>query len=172
MLGPMRKLSLALPLLLAACQTVKEASLGYADAIAGSELPSEAASEPIVIELPGLAGLDATQSPSLSRYAIVHADIQSVKAGQPTLGDGCQLPFERVALRIAAGELGTQVFARAVVGGDGCAAWTLEPLDLAPWFRQPRFTIDATFEGAPTGAVPSSLEVRVSFLVDVADKRV
>ena len=49
---------------------------------------------------------------------------------------------------------------------------SFEPLDLAPWFRQPSFTIDATFEGAPTGAVPSSLEVRVSFLVDVADKNI
>jgi hypothetical protein len=167
----MRTLLLALPLLVA-CQTVKEASLGYADAIVGSELPSEPASEPIVVELSGLRALDATQSPSLSRYAITREDIQSVTAGQPTLGDGCQLPFERVTLRISADELGPQAFARAVAGGDGCAAWTLEPIDLAPWFRQPSFTIDATVEGAPTGAAPSSLEVRVAFLVDVADKRV
>lgn len=172
MLAAMRKLLLALPLLLAACQTLKDASLGYADAITSSELPSEPASEPVVVVLPGLRELDATRSPSLSRYAVTREEIEHVRAAQATLGDGCSLPFERVALRITADELGPQVFARAEVGDEGCAKWTLEDVELAPWFRQPSFTIDATVEGAPTGAAQSSLEIRVAFAVDVRDKRI
>ncbi|MFV8753566.1 hypothetical protein ACNOYE_23685 [Nannocystaceae bacterium ST9] len=170
----MRSLVLVAPLLLAGCQTLKEASLGYADAIAGAELPGgDAPLEQVEVRLPGLVDVDPTESPSLSRYAVTREEIEAVKAGEVEVGDGsggCGLPYPSMDLRIDAGELGPQVFARGRVEADGCATWTIDPIDLGPWFRQPTFTIDAIVDGLPSGA--NTLEVRVSFLVDVKDKRI
>jgi len=170
-------LLLVLPLLsLVACQTLKDVSIGYADAIAGSELPSgEGPVEQVVVRLPGLVDVDPTQSPSLSRYAVTREEIEGVKVGEVVIDDGsggCALPYPSVALRIDAGELGPRVFARASSDAGGCAQWTLEPSDLSPWFRQPSFTIDAVVDGAARDPAPTSLEVRVSFVVDVEDKRI
>lgn len=170
----MRTLAILIPLsLLAGCQTLKEVSLGYADAVAGSELPGgEAPLEQVVVRLPGLVDIDPTQNPSLSRYAVTREEIEAVKVGQIEVGDGsggCALPYTTIALRIDAGELGPQVFARGITEVDGCAAWTIEPTDLAPWFRQDNFTIDAVVDGPP-GTSAITLEVRVSFVIDVTDK--
>jgi hypothetical protein len=170
----MRALALVLPLsLLLGCQTLKEVSLGYADALAGSELPSgEAPLEQVVVVLPGLVAIDVTQNPSLARYSVTREAIEAVKIGEIEVGDGsggCALPYPSIDLRIHAGDLGPQVFARGRVEADGCATWTRESIDLAPWFRQDAFTIDAVVDG-PAGA--TALEVRVSFVIDVTDKRI
>lgn len=172
----MRALAVLLPLsLLAGCQTLKEVSLGYADAVAGAELPgADAPLEQVVVRLPGLVEIDATQNPSLSRYAVTHEEIESVKVGEIEVGDGtggCGLPYSSIDLRIDAGELGPQVFARGRNEADGCANWTVESVDLGPWFRQSTFTIDAVVDGQPPASA-TTLEVRVSFVIDVTDKRI
>jgi hypothetical protein len=165
---------LVLPLpLLTGCKTLEEVSLGYADAIAGAELPGgDAPLTQVEVRLPRLVDVDATQSPSLSRYAVTHEEIESVEVGEVEVGDGsggCALPYSSVDLRIASEGLGPQVFARGRPGADGCAEWTLEAIDLGPWFRRESFTIDAVVDGTST---ITTLEVRVSFTVDVKDKRI
>jgi hypothetical protein len=161
------------PLLLAGCKTLEEVSLGYADAIGGAELP--AADGPLVqveVRLPRLTAVDVTQNPSLSRHAVTHAEIEGVKVGEVEVGDGsdgCALPYSSIDLRISSEGLGPQVFARGRGGADGCAEWAVDPIDLGPWFRQ-AFTIDAVVDGAAANV--STLEVRVSFIVDVKDKRI
>jgi hypothetical protein len=168
----MRSLALLLPML-AGCKTLEEVSLGYADAIAGAELPG--GYEPLTqveVRLPRLAAIDVTQNPSLSRYAVTHEEIEAVKVGEVEVGDGsgdCALPYATVDLRITAEGLGPQVFARGQADEDGCAEWKLEAIDLAPWFWRESFTIDAVVDGIPD---VSTLEVRVSFTVDVKDKRI
>jgi hypothetical protein len=173
----MRALAVLLPLsILAGCQTLKEVSLGYADAVAGSELPSgDAPLEQVVVPLPGLIAIDPTQNPSLSRYSVTHEEIEAVKVGEIEVSDGtggCGLPYPSIDLRIDAGELGPQVFARGRVEADGCAKWTVDPTDLGPWFRQDSFTIDAVVDGQPSGASAITLEIRASFVIDVTDKRI
>lgn len=172
----MRRLSILLPLvLLAGCQTLKEVSIGYAAALAPSELPSgDAPLEQVVIPLPGMTAIDPIQNPSLSSYGVTREEIEAVKVGELEVGDGsggCGLPYSSIDLRIDAGELGPQVFARGRIEADGCAKWTIDRIDLGPWFRQPHFTVQAIVDGRPPpGAI--TLDVRVSFVIDVTDKRI
>lgn len=171
----MRPLVLTAILLLSGCKTLEEVSIGYADALAGGNLPSgEGPLVQVVVPLPALTGIDATENPSLSRYAVTHEEIESVKVGEVEVGDGsggCALPYASVDLRIASEGLGPQVFARGRPGTeDGCAQWEIDPIDLGPWFRKDSFTIDAVVDGDPSKV--SSVQVRVSFIVDVKDKRI
>jgi hypothetical protein len=167
----MRSLVLFVLPLLIGCKTLEEVSLGYADAIAGAELPGgDGNLTQVEVRLPRLADVDVTQNPSLSRYAVTHEEIEAVKVGEIEVGDGsggCALPYSTVDLRIRADGLGPQVFARGRAGADGCAEWKIDPIDLGPWFRKPTFTIDAVVDGSST---VSTLQVRVSFTVDVKDK--
>lgn len=167
--------ALALLTLLAGCQTLKEVSVGYADAIAASELPpGDAPLRQVEVRFPSLTDIDPLSSPSLSRYAVTREELESVKATEAELEpqSGCALPFSSVELQVHAAELGAQTFAKATIGADGCPSWTIDPVELAPWFRQPSISIVALVDGEPYDPSAMTLQVRAAFLIDVADKRI
>jgi hypothetical protein len=159
---------------LLACKTLSDVSIGYADAITTSALPSEGPWSGVSVAVPTLTDMDPLSSPSLSRYG-VHADelegvfVTGVELEGPN--GACGLPFTTLELQIRAAELGSATLASAETTGE-CLTWTLTPdLDLSPWFRQPTISIEAVVDGEPLAeAVPLSLQV--SFLVDIRDKRI
>jgi hypothetical protein len=156
------------------CKTLKEVSVGYADAITTSSLPSEGPWSRVSVVFPELSDLDPLSSPSLTRYAVKPEEIESVKlTGVELAGPSgaCGLPFSSLELQLVAAELGPTTLATAERSGE-CLSWTLtSEAELAPWFRQPKISITALADGEPV-ADPQSLSLRVSFLVDITDKRI
>lgn len=172
----MRAQTLALVALLGSastgCKTLSEVSIGYADAVTTSQLPSEGPWTRVSVAFPALSDLDPLSSPSLSRYEVQPDEIESVKlTGVELEGEagGCGLPFSAVELQLVAGDLGPTTLATAKRSGE-CLTWELESeTELGPWFRQPKISIVAVVDGEPVDQ-PQSLSLRVSFLVDVEDK--
>jgi hypothetical protein len=156
------------------CKTLKEVSIGYADAITTSSLPSEGPWSQVGVAFPGLRDMDPLSSPSLTRYAIRPEEIESVAVtGVELAGPSgeCGLPFSALELQIVAAELGPATLATAKRDGE-CLRWELATAtELAPWFRQPTISIVAVADGEPI-ADGQSLSLRVSFLIDVTDKRI
>lgn len=155
------------------CKTLSEVSIGYADAITTSQLPSEGPWSRVSVEFPGLTDMDPLSSPSLSRYAVAPAEIEAVKVTSVELegpAGGCGLPFASIELQLVAAELGPTRLASAARAGE-CLQWTLSSDDLSSWFRQPKISIVALVDGEPI-ADAQSLSLRVSFVVDIADKRI
>lgn len=155
------------------CKTLSEVSIGYADAITTSSLPSDGSWSQASVAFPGLTDMDPLSSPSLSRYAVTPEEVESVKVTSVELegpAGECGLPFLMVQLQLVSAELGPTPLARALRDGD-CQRWTLTSDDLAPWFRQPKVSIIALVDGQPV-ADAQSISLRVSFIVDVKDKRI
>ena len=155
------------------CKTLSEVSIGYADAVTTSQLPSEGPWSGVDVAFPSLTDMDPLSSPSLTRYAVKPEEIEAVKLTSVELegsaGD-CGLPFAAVELQLVAAELGPTSLATAVREGE-CLQWTLSSDDLSAWFRQPKISIVALVDGEPI-ADAQSLSLRVSFMVDIADKRI
>jgi hypothetical protein len=161
-------------LALLGCKTLSEVSIGYADAITTSQLPSEGPWSGVSVAFPSLTDMDPLSSPSLARYGVKPEEVESVKLTGITLegpaGD-CQLPFASVELQLVAAELGPASLATAKRSGE-CLSWTLDrETELAPWFRQPKISIVALVDGEPV-AEAQSLSLRVSFIIDVTDKQI
>jgi hypothetical protein len=155
------------------CKTLSEVSIGYADAVTTSELPSDGPWSRVSVAFPGLTDMDPLSSPSLSRYAVKAEEVESVKVTSVELEGAageCGLPFSAIELQLVAAELGPVSLGTAAREGD-CLKWTLASDELAPWFRQPKISIAALVDGQPV-ADAQSLSLRVSFLVDVKDKRI
>ena len=155
------------------CKTLSEVSIGYADAITSSSLPTDGPWSRVSVVFPSLTDMDPLSSPSLSRYAVKPEEVESVKLTSVELegpaGD-CNLPFSAVELQLVAPELGPATLATGKREGE-CLTWTLASDQLAPWFRQPKISIVALVDGEPV-ADAQSLSLRVSFLVDVTDKKI
>lgn len=154
------------------CKTLSEVSIGYADAVTTSSLPSEGPWSQVSVAFPGLTDIDPLSSPSLTRYAVTPAEVESVAVTGVEL-DGpageCGLPFSAIELQLVAAELGPATLATASRSGE-CLSWTVAgETELGPWFRQPKISIVALVDGEPV-ADPQSLSLRVSFLIDIADK--
>jgi hypothetical protein len=159
---------------LLACKTLSDVSIGYADAITTSALPSEGPWSRVSVEFPTLTDMDPLSSPSLSRYEVEPEEIESVKVTgvdlQGPAGE-CGTPLSAVEIQLVAAELGSTTLATAN-SEDGCLRWTLAgETELGPWFRQPAISIVALVDGEPSGD-PQSLSLRVSFLVDIKAKRI
>jgi hypothetical protein len=156
------------------CKTLKEVSIGYADAISSSSLPSDGPWTGVSVTFPELQDMNPLSSPSLTRYAIRPEEIESVAVtGVELAGSAgeCGLPFSRLELQMVAAELGPTTLATAEREGE-CLRWELAAgTELAPWFRQPTISIVAVADGEPV-ADGQSLSLRVSFLVDVVDKQI
>jgi len=161
-----------LPLL--GCKTLSEVSIGYADAITTTELPSEGSWSQLSVAFPSLTDMDPLSSPSLSRYEVRPEEIESVKITSAELhgpSGACGLPFQAIELQLVAAELGPATLATASRTGD-CLSWAIAgEAELGSWFRQPAISIIAVVDGEPL-TDPQSLSLRVSFLVDIADKRI
>jgi hypothetical protein len=159
------------------CKTLSEVSIGYADAVTTSQLPSDGPWSRVSVAFPGLADIDPLSSPSLSRYAVTPEEVESVKLTSVELegpAGECGLPFLAIELQLVADELGPATLATAAREGE-CLKWTLASDELAPWFRQPKISIVALVDGQPVADVQTdnqSLSLRVSFLVDVTDKHI
>ena len=170
-LAPLCLALLTLPLL--ACAMLKEVSVGYADAIAGAELPTEGGSyQDLHIAFPALTNIDPLSSPSLSRHEVSAEEIESVKITGVELegpSGACGLPFSGLELVIENQELGPETLATAQIDGEGCVAWTLAEAELGPWFRKGSISIVAVADGEPLPP-SASLSLNVSFLIDVRDK--
>lgn len=175
---PVRVRSLAIFLacacsILLGCKTLSEVSIGYADAVTTSQLPSEGPWSQVSVAFPSLTDMDPLASPSLSRYAVKPEEVESVKLTgvelQGAAGE-CGLPFSAIDLQLVAAELGPTSLATAKRDGE-CLTWTLASEELAPWFRQPKISIVALVDGQPVTDA-QSLSLRVSFLIDVTDKRI
>jgi hypothetical protein len=156
------------------CKTLSEVSIGYADAVTTSSLPSEGSWSRVSMTFPGLTDVDPLASPSLSRYEVKPEEVESVAVTSVELegsAGGCGLPFSAIELQLVAAELGPTTLATAVRNGE-CLSWTLaKENQLAPWFRQPKISIVAVVDGQPVADV-QSLSLQVSFLVDVTDKKI
>ena len=156
------------------CKTLKDVSIGYADAITTSQLPEADSWERVEVQFPSLNDVDPLASPSLTRYAITPEQVEAVTlTGVEFEGsDGaCGTPFSSVEIQLVAAELGPTTLATATRGGE-CLDWQLAPAaDLGPWFRQPKVSIVALVDGQPPEQV-QSLSLHVSFLIDVADQRI
>jgi hypothetical protein len=169
-------LSLGLSLGLTACKTLSEVSIGYADAITTSQLPSEGPWTQVSVAFPSLAGMDPLSSPSLSRYAVTASEIESVHVTGVALegdADACGLPFTRVEVQLVAGELGPATLATAERKGE-CLSWDLAAdTEFGPWFRQAEVSVVALVDGQPSEAsAGESLALRISFMVDIKPKRI
>lgn len=156
------------------CKTLSEVSIGYADAITSSSLPSDGPWSRVSVAFPSLTDMDPLSSPSLTRYAVAPEEVESVKLTSVELegpaGD-CNLPFSAVELQLVAAELGPATLATGKREGE-CLTWTLaSDEELGPWFRQPKISIVALVDGEPV-ADAQSLSLRVSFLVDIKDKQI
>lgn len=156
------------------CKTLKEVSVGYADAITTSSLPSEGPWSRVSVAFPGLRDMDPLSSPSLTRYAVRSEEIESVKVTGVELAGPtgeCGLPFAALELQLVAAELGSTTLATGKRSGE-CLSWELAAeTELASWFRQPTISIVAVVDGEPVAAA-ASLSLRVSFLIDVTDKKI
>jgi hypothetical protein len=155
------------------CKTLSEVSIGYADAITSSSLPSDGPWSRVSVAFPSLTDMDPLASPSLSRYAVKPEEVESVKLTSVEFegpAGACGLPFAAIELQLVAAELGPATLGTATREGE-CLKWTLASEELAPWFRQPKISIVALVDGEPV-ADAQSLSLRVSFLVDVADKHI
>ena len=170
---PALLLACAVPGLLG-CKTLSEVSIGYADAISTSSLPDDGPWSRVSVAFPSLTDMDPLSSPSLTRYQVTPEEVESVKVTSvdftgPT-GE-CGLPFSAIELQLVAPELGPTTLANATRDGE-CLRWTLAgETELGPWFRQPTISIVAVVDGQPI-ADTQSLSLRVSFLIDVADKKI
>jgi hypothetical protein len=156
------------------CKTLSEVSIGYADAITTSSLPSEGSWSRVNMAFPGLTDMDPLSSPSLSRYAVKPEEVESVAVTSVELEGSageCGLPFSAIELQLLAAELGPTTLATAVRSGE-CLSWTVaKETELAPWFRQPKISIAALVDGQPVADL-QSLSLRISFLIDVKDKQI
>lgn len=156
------------------CKTLGEVAVGYADAIATTSLPTdEGGYAGQTIEFPGLTDMDPLSSPALSRYEVKAEEVESVKLSSVELdgpSDACGLPFAKLELQVVAEELGPVSVATAT-GGE-CLEWTLADAELGPWFRQPKISVVVLADGEPWTGGAESLSLRVSFLIDIADKRI
>lgn len=166
-------LALASPSLLG-CKTLSEVSIGYADAVTTSSLPSDGPWSRVSVAFPSLTDMDPLSSPSLSRYAVEPEEVESVAVTSVELEGAageCGLPFSAIELQLVAGDLGPASLATATREGE-CLKWTLATqTDLAPWFRQPKISIVALVDGEPV-ADAQSLSLRVSFMIDIKDKKI
>src|SRR5690606_29704198 len=156
------------------CKTLSEVSIGYADAVTTSSLPGDGPWSRVSVAFPGLTDMDPLSSPSLARYAVTPEEVESVAVTRVEL-DGpagaCGMPFTAIELQLVAPELGPTTLATATRSGE-CLSWTLAgETELGPWFRQPTISIVARVDGEPASDT-QSLSLRVSFLIDVADKRI
>ncbi|HLT40690.1 MAG TPA: hypothetical protein VK034_30650 [Enhygromyxa sp.] len=156
------------------CKTLTEVSIGYADAVTTSSLPGDGPWSRVSVVFPGLTDMDPLASPSLTRHAVTPEEVESVAITSVELGGpagACGMPFSSVELQLVAPELGPTTLATATRNGE-CLSWTLATgTELGPWFRQPSVSIVALVDGQPVGD-PQSLSLRVSFLIDVVDKRI
>jgi hypothetical protein len=160
-------------LTLLGCKTLSEVSIGYADAITSSSLPSDGPWSRVSVAFPSLTDMDPLSSPSLTRYAVTPEEVESVKLTSVELegpAGACNLPFSAVELQLLAAELGPATLATGKREGE-CLTWTLATEELGPWFRQPKISIVALVDGEPV-ADAQSLSLRVSFLVDIKDKQI
>lgn len=166
-----------LPLVpLLGCKTLSEISVGYADAITTSELPSEGSWSGVSVAFPTLTNIDPLASPSLVRYQIEAEEVESVKVTRVELegpSGPCNLPFQTVELQLLAPDLGPTRLATGSGSGLGsgeCLTWELaSETELAPWFRQPSISIVALVDGEPV-ADSQSLSLQVNFLIDITDQ--
>jgi hypothetical protein len=162
------------PLLGLGCKTLGEVAVGYADAITTTSLPTdEGGYAGATISFPALTDMDPLSSPALSRYEVAPEEVESVKLSSVELdgpSNACGLPFSKLELQVVAAELGPVTVATA--SGGECLEWTLTDEELGPWFRQPKLSIVALADGQPWTGGAESLSLRVSFLIDIEDKRI